>query len=123
MRLDNINILVFAFLGDSVYDLYVRKYLIDNGFNNVNSLQKESLKYVSAVSQAKIVDELINNNVLSEDEIGIYKRGRNYKSNSHPKNCDIVTYKKATGLECVIGYLYLIKDYERIDDLFKIILG
>ena len=99
------NNLVMAYLGDAVYELFIREYLINKGICKVKDLQEESIKYVSAVSQRRILEELINNNVLTEKEIEIVNKGRN--ASSHPsKTTDIVTYKKATGLECLIGNLY-----------------
>ena len=99
------NNLVMAYLGDAVYELFIREYLINKGICKVKDLQEESIKYVSAVSQRRILEELINNNVLTDEEIDIVNKGRN--ASSHPsKTTDIVTYKKATGLECLIGNLY-----------------
>lgn len=122
MNLLEVNVLVLAYMGDAVYENYVRKYLIEKGIGNVNDLQTSSLKYVSAVSQAKYVQEMIDNSILSESELDIVKRARNYKTTSHPKSCDIITYKYATGLEALIGYLYLDNDKERIDEIMNFIL-
>ena len=122
MNLLEVNVLVLAYMGDTVYENYVREYLINKGIGNVNDLQTESLKYVSAVSQAKFIQELIDNDILSENELDIVKRARNYKTTSHPKSCDIVTYKYATGLEALIGYLYLDNNKERIDEIMNFIL-
>lgn len=122
MNLMEVNILVLAYMGDTVYENYVRKYLISKGIGNVNDLQTESLKYVSAVNQAKYIQEMIDNNILSESELDIVKRARNYKTTSHPKSCDIITYKYATGLEALIGYLYLDNNKERVDEIMNFIL-
>ena len=86
------NNLVLAYLGDAVYELYIREYLISKGFVKVNDLQNESLKYVSASSQSNHLKRLMDNNFLTEDEIDIVKRGRNMSSHNK-KNTDIVTYK------------------------------
>lgn len=118
-----INVLVLAYLGDSIYENYIRKFLINKGIANVNDLQKESIKYVSAVGQAKYITEMIDKNLLTEDELDVFKRARNYKTTSHPKNCDIITYKYATGLEAVIGYLELNNNRERIDKIMSFILS
>ena len=118
-----INVLVLAYLGDSIYENYVRKFLINKGIGNVNDLQKESIKYVSASGQAKFITNLIDNNLLTEDELDVFKRARNYKTTSHPKSCDIITYKYATGLEAVIGYLNLNNKDERIDKIMSFILS
>ena len=66
---------------------------------------------------------MINNNFFSEEELSVIKRARNYKSNSHPKNTDIITYKHATALEAIIGYLDLKNNKSRIDEIMKYILG
>lgn len=123
MNLLEVNVLVLAYMGDTVYEDYIRKYLITKGIGNVNDLQTEALKYVSAKSQAKFLTEMIDNDKLSEKELNIVKRARNYKTTSHPKSCDIVTYKYATGLEALIGYLYLDGNIERINEIMNFIIG
>jgi len=117
------NSLVLAYLGDSVYENYVRLHLIKSGMNHVKDLQEASLKYVSAKSQSKILRDLINQNFFSDKEIEIVKRARNTKTNSHPKNTDIITYKEATSLEALIGYLKLTDNIERIEELMNKILN
>lgn len=121
MNIDSMNVITLAYLGDSVYEVYIREYLISKGIVYVVDLQKEAIKYVSAKSQAKILDYLVNNNYLSEEEVNIVKKGRNYKRDSHPKNTDIITYKKSTGFECLVGYLYLSKNINRLDEIMNII--
>ena len=123
MNLLEVNVLVLAYMGDTVYEDYIRKYLINKGIGNVNDLQTEALKYVSAINQAKFLTEMIDNNMLSEKELNIVKRARNYKTTSHPKSCDIITYKYATGLEALIGYLYLDDNIERINEIMNFIIG
>ena len=123
MNLLEVNVLVLAYMGDTVYEDYIRKYLINKGIGNVNDLQTEALKYVSAINQAKFLTEMIDNDKLSEKELNIVKRARNYKTTSHPKSCDIITYKYATGLEALIGYLYLDNNIERINEIMNFIIG
>lgn len=122
MNTDTINSLVLAYLGDSVYELLIREHFIKTGINKVNNLQTKVTNYVSAKAQAKYINYLMENNILTSDEIDIVKKGRNAKVFSHPKNTDILTYKWATALECLFGYLYIIEDKERINELIKIIL-
>ena len=122
MNLLEVNVLVLAYMGDTVSEDYIRKYLINKGIGNVNDLQTEALKYVSAINQAKFLTEMIDNNYLSEKELDIVKRARNYKTTSHPKSCDIITYKYATGLEALIGYLYLDGNTERVNEIMNFIL-
>ena len=119
----NKNMLVLAYLGDSIYETYIRKYLIDKGICKVNILQRESIKYVSAKGQACVLKEMINSNFLSEEELNIVKCARNHKNNHKPKNCDIQTYKYATGLESLIGYLYYENNINRIDEIIDYILN
>ncbi len=121
MQVKEINVLVLAYLGDTIYENYVRRYLINKGIANVNELQKEAIKYVSAKNQAQFLTKMVDNNFLTVEEINIVKRARNYKTTSHPKNCDIVTYKYATGLESLIGYLDLEKKKERIDEIMNFV--
>ncbi len=122
MNVIEINVLVLAYMGDTIYEDYIRKHLILKGISHVGELQKESIRYVSAKSQAKFLTMLLENAIFLEDEVDVLRRARNYKSNSHPKNCDIVTYKHATALEAVIGYLYLNERYSRIERIMKEIL-
>ena len=122
MNILEINVLVLAYLGDTIYENYVRKYLINKGIANVNDLQKEAVNYVSAKSQSGYLKKMIASNFLSNEELDVVKRARNYKTTSHPKNCDIITYKYATGLEALIGYLNLKENIERIDEIMNFIL-
>ena len=123
VNLLEINVLVLAYLGDTVYENYIRKFLISKGIGNVNDLQKEAVSYVSAKSQASFLQKMIDEEFLTEEEMNVFKRARNYKTTSHPKSCDIITYKYATGLEAVVGYLELAGRRERIDEIMNFILG
>lgn len=122
VKVIEINSLVLAYLGDTIYENYVRKFLINQGGAHVDELQKEAVKYVSAKSQAAYLQKMLDVDFLSDEEIDIVKRARNYKTTSHPKNCDIVTYKYATGLEALIGYLDLDNKRDRIDVIMSFIL-
>lgn len=123
MSINEVNVLVLAYLGDTIYEDYIRKFLINKGLNKVNDLQKEASNYVSAKNQANFLKNMIDNEIFNEEELSVIRRARNNKSNSHPKNCDIVTYKHATALEAVIGYLELKNNKSRIDEIMKNILG
>lgn len=113
------NPLVLAYIGDSVYDTFVRSMLVSGGSIQVDKLHKRAIKYVQAKSQAEILDKLYG--ILTEDEQDIVRRGRNTKSNSVPKNADINDYRYATGFEALIGYLYLIGSTKRLMQLFELI--
>ena len=123
MDVNLINVMSLAYLGDSIYEVYIREYLIRNGIAFVEDLQREAIKYVSAKSQAKILTYLIDNNLLTDIELDVVRRGRNYKRASHPKNTDIITYKMSSGFEAMIGYLYLSNNKERIDEIINYVLG
>lgn len=116
------NSLTLAYLGDAVYEIYIRTYLLSKNIVKIDELQKEAIKYVSAKAQSNIVNNLIEEGFLSLEEIEIYKRARNHKQNHKPKNTDIITYKNATGLEALIGYLYL-NNKNRCDEIMNHIEG
>ena len=117
-----INVITLAYMGDGVYEVYIREYLIKKGIAKVEDLQKEAIKYVSAKSQARILKYLLDIGYLSNEEIDVVKRGRNYKRGSHPKNTDIITYKNSTGFEALIGYLYLSDKIDRVTEIVNLIL-
>ena len=118
----DLNSKVLAFIGDAVYEVMIRSYLLKMKTNDVNKLETLKVKYVSAKSQALILDDLINKNVFSENELSIIKRARNTKLSSKPKNTDIITYKKATAQEALIVYLYIKKDFKRMEAIKNIIV-
>lgn len=123
MNVLEINSLVLAYLGDTVYEGYVREYLINQRILNVGDLQKASLNYVSAKRQAYFLEQLMNRNFFTEEELDVLHRARNYRSGRHPKNCDILTYKHATALEAIIGYLHYLNREERVKEIMDFILG
>lgn len=123
MNVDNINVLALAYLGDAIYEERVREYLIRSGISLVDDLQKETIRYVSAKNQARIISYLINTKYLTDREINIVKRGRNYKKNRHPRHTDIITYKLSTGFETLVGYLYLNNEKKRVEEIIAYILG
>jgi len=116
------NILSLAYLGDSVYEVYIRKYLINKGITKVNNLQKEAVSFVSAKAQASFVTKMLEEDFLTKDEIDIFLRGRNHKSHSSPKNTDIITYKYSTGFEAIIGYLTIKNNIKRIEEIIEYII-
>lgn len=121
INIKNMNSLSLAYLGDAVYELYIREKLIESNMK-VKELQKQAINYVSAKAQSKFLDKMLEDNFLNKEEIEIVKRARNHKSHSS-KSTDIITYKKSTGLEALIGYLKMIKDEKRIEDIMKYIVG
>ena len=117
------NSLSLAYLGDAVYELYIRTYLLSKGNYKVGDLQNMAVKYVSAKAQSAFLDKMIDDNFLTEEELTIVKRARNHKSHQSPKHTDIITYKKSTGLEALIGYLKITKKKKRIEEIMKYIVG
>ena len=115
---DNINN-VKQVANEVVVDDYFAELLPVDKVNKVEELQKSATKYVSAKGQAIILNNLLDNNLLNEEEIDVVKRGRNYKRSSHPKHTDIITYKLSTGFEALIGYLYLSKKTQRLEEILK----
>lgn len=109
--------LVWAYMGDAVYEKYIREYVIRQGLCKNGLLHKKSIKYVSANGQVKILRKIEEK--LTEEELDIVRRGRNSNPHSHAKNADIVDYKYATGFEALIGYLYLTDQKDRLDEILK----
>ena len=118
MNTKTINVQILALLGDAIFSLYIREELLKLGINNTKLFQQKSVEYVSAKGQVKILNKLIENNLLGEEELDIVKRGRNNKKESHPKNTEIITYKLSTGFEALIGELYL-NDKNRLKEILN----
>lgn len=115
--LQTVSIQTLAFIGDAVYNVYVRTYLASNSSAKSGILHRDSIKYVSARGQSHTINKIME--FLNDDEINIYKRGRNTNIQTVSKNVDVIEYKKATGFEALIGYLYIKKENERLDYLIK----
>lgn len=113
--------LTLAYIGDGVYDLIIRTLLVEQGNAPVNVLHKHSSRIVKAEAQAKLIHEVEME--LTDEELGIYKRGRNAKSATSAKNASIIDYRRATGFEALIGYLYLNNQIERALFLVRLGLG
>jgi len=109
-----------AYIGDAVYELLVRTYIITNKELTINKMHKSAVDFVKAENQAYYLKKIEDN--LTEEEKDIVRRGRNSKS-TPPKNADYMDYKYATGFEALVGYLYLNKEKERIFELFDMILA
>jgi ribonuclease-3 family protein len=106
-----------AYIGDAVYEVYIRNYLIHSGQVKPNVLHKMSTKYVSARAQAHVVLLMLETNYLDKEERSVVMRGRNGKVGTIPKNTDIQTYRYATGFEAMIGYHYLHSNENRVDEI------
>ncbi len=112
-----INGIALAFEGDAVYSTYIRRHLIFQGLTKPNQLHREATKYVSAKAQANLISLMLEEGILTEKEEDIYKRGRNANSHTKAKNADIVTYRMSTGFEAVMGYLHMMEEIERLEEL------
>lgn len=110
--------LALAYIGDSIYDLIIKSLVLNEGNKQVNKLHKETSTYVQASAQSLMMRTL--QELLTEEEHAIYKRGRNAKSVSPAKNQSLTDYRRATGFEALMGYLYLKKKWKRMLDLVKI---
>lgn len=106
-----------AYIGDSIYEVKVREYLIESGLTKVDDLHKSAIKFTSATGQS-IAFDLIES-LLTEEEMNVFKRGRNSESTRKPRNTSLAIYKKATGFESLIGYLYLSKNFDRMNVLYE----
>ena len=109
--------LVLAYIGDTVYDLFIRTKVLEKGNRHVTVMHKEAVSFVKAHSQS--VSAYALEGLLTEDELRVLKWGRNAKSNTTPKNADVTEYRMATGFETLIGYLYLHNENERLEFLLK----
>ncbi|WP_442956107.1 Mini-ribonuclease 3 [Paenibacillus sp. MMO-177] len=111
-----INPVVLAYVGDSVFELLVRQYLVSLPNHKSHHLHKEATKIVSAKAQRKLLEKW--QPMLTEEEADIVRRGRNTKSGAPPKNADPADYRQATALECLVGYLYYEGRIDRLHELF-----
>ena len=110
-----------AFLGDALLTLKVREMFIARGLTHTKKMQEESIKIVSANAQAALMQELLDQGWLSEEELSIYRRGRNYKPVSKAKSTDVITYKQSTGFEALLGFWYLTQNETRLGQIWDII--
>ncbi|MFP7256061.1 Mini-ribonuclease 3 [Terribacillus goriensis] len=111
--------LALAYMGDAVYEIYVRRHLLQKGEVKPNHLHQAAVTFVSAKSQAKVIRDWLEQDMLSEEEQAVFRRGRNAKSGTVPKNTDVQTYRYSTGFEALIGYHYLLEDIERLETLIQ----
>ena len=112
--------LTLAFMGDAVFELIVREKIVREADRAVDTLHKHKAEIVNATAQARMAERLMDH--LTEDEMAVFKRGRNAKTKYTAKHADVVDYRKATGLEALYGYLYLTGQKERMDEITAIII-
>ena len=109
--------LIWAYVGDCVYELYIRTYLVDNTNLKPHKLHIESIKYVKAGAQAKFLQDFAD--YLSDEEKDIVRRGKNANNHHLPKNSNVQEYMYSTAFEALIGYLYLTKNYDRVKEIIE----
>ncbi|NMA34810.1 MAG: Mini-ribonuclease 3 [Clostridiaceae bacterium] len=110
--------LALAYVGDAVFDLYIRTLILSRGNAPVHKLHKQSVAFVKAKAQSDIIHKLLDR--LDPDEQDAVRRGRNAKSGTVPKNTDIADYKYATGFETLLGYLYIRQDFDRLMEVLRL---
>lgn len=110
------NGLTLAYLGDAIYELFVRRHLLNQGLTKVHDLHQQAILYTNSVSQAKAALKMVED-YYTEKEVSIFKRGRNQSASHKPKNTDVQTYNRSTGFEAVLGYLYLDGQKDRMNDV------
>jgi len=121
MDIKLLNGLSLAYIGDAYYELLIRNHFVLKGLTKVNDLHKNVIKYTSGFAQSKFIHYFLENNILNEEEINIFKRGRNSHVHTSRKNLELKDYLDATGFEALFGYLYLNNSFARIDELMNII--
>ncbi len=121
MKTNHLSGSVLSFIGDAILSLKVREFLVNKGYTKAKDLQEKSVIFVGAVGQAQFMQDLIDKELLSEHELYIFKRGRNANMGSTAKNVDVISYRIASGLEALYGYLYY-EDSERLNELFNLML-
>lgn len=117
----NLSPQVLAFVGDGVYSMYIRHKIVINEKLSGKELHSRVINFVKASGQSNFISRLLP--LLSEEELHVFKRARNHKTSSQSKNADIVDYKRATGLEALLGYLYLSGKIDRLNEILKISIG
>lgn len=116
------NSLALAYMGDAIYEVYIRRHLLELGKVKPNKLHREATRYVSAKAQANSLYRMLETGFLSEEEEAIIKRGRNAKSGTIPKNTDVQTYRHSTAFEALIGILFLTGEEDRLVEIIDFCL-
>ncbi|MBT2735385.1 MAG: Mini-ribonuclease 3 [Bacillus sp. (in: firmicutes)] len=114
-----LNSLALAYMGDAIYETYVRRHLLYSGKVRPNQLHRTGTSYVSAKAQSQILFQMMDHKLLDEEELAVVMRGRNAKSGTVPKNTDVQTYHYSTAFEALMGYLYLTGKKERLEELIS----
>ncbi|KRM00251.1 Mini-ribonuclease 3 [Liquorilactobacillus satsumensis] len=114
---EQINGIALAYMGDAIYEVYIRRHLIAAGLTKPNKLHRIATHFVSAKAQAFLITKMEEEDLLTPVEQEYFKRGRNAKSHTTAKNTSVLTYRISTGFEALFGYLYLSEQTQRLDEL------
>ena len=114
-----LNSLALAYMGDAVFEKYIRHHLLLKGAVKPHLLHREATRFVSAKAQSKVIHYILEEGILDEEEQGVVRRGRNAKSGTVPKNTDVQTYRYSTAFEALIGYLFLSGRMERAEEIIR----
>ncbi|WP_153125802.1 Mini-ribonuclease 3 [Peribacillus tepidiphilus] len=115
-----LNSLALAYMGDAVYETYIRHFLLQKGGVKPHLLHKESTRFVSAKAQSKVIHFLLEQKHLTEEEQAVVRRGRNAKSGTVPKNTDVQTYRYSTAFEALLGFLFLSEQTDRLESIIDL---
>ncbi|MBF0713626.1 mini-ribonuclease [Gemella sp. GH3] len=121
-KVGELQALSLAYIGDSIYDIMAREYIMKNHLGKINDLHKRVSSIVSAKAQSKFMQTFLEQEILTDEELKIYSRAKNQKNNTKAKNATVMEYKLATGLEAVFGYLYLNRNFDRLEEVFSYII-
>ncbi|MCV9901410.1 ribonuclease III [Exiguobacterium sp. N5] len=119
MQPKQMNALALAYMGDVVYEMAIRRRLLEKGLTRPNDLHRGAVRYVNARAQASVVTFWLETDALTEEEQAVVRRGKNAKSGSVPKRVDVHTYRYSTAFEALIGYIYLTERRDRLEELIK----
>lgn len=119
-EVDLLNPLLLAYIGDAIFELFIRVELFSKGIKNVKELNKSVREYVMACAQSNIMKEIYP--LLNDEEVNVLRRGRNAKSTNIPKSSKVIEYKYATGFEALLGYLFLLDRIDRLMEILKLSL-
>ncbi|WP_057735877.1 Mini-ribonuclease 3 [Liquorilactobacillus uvarum] len=116
---EQINGIALAYMGDAIYEVYIRKHLLQKGITKPTKLHHKATHYVSAKAQAFLIEKMHEIGLMTEEEAEYYRRGRNAKSHTSAKNTSVLTYRISTGFEALFGYLFLSGQTKRLEQLVK----
>lgn len=117
------NGLALAYIGDAIYELRIRNYVLSLGLTKVNDMNKKAVEFTKGEAQAQVMRHMIENNMLSDEEMDMFKRGRNSSVKKIRKNISRADYLEGTGFESLVGYLYLTNNTKRLEEIFDLAIN